>query len=155
MMHKILIPTLMVLLCSCGIKYRKISEFNLQPLALKNGERIKLIFSMTGPGDNRDDKYYNQILAVSQESGDTCNILVPFNHGFKQEDGDSVFNYFNPESDVARILSSDEDKLQSLTNIDSIKSDFPKYQRVIYEPKYDRWLKNDFPTVVGAIGTQN
>lgn len=110
---------------------------------------------MVGNTNNQEDKYYNQLIAVSQESGDTVNILVPFNHGLAQTDGDKTFNYFSPESQDAKLLSTDPEKLATLTNIDSVAAEFPKYQKVVYDSKYKGWLNNNLPTVLGIIGTQN
>lgn len=142
-------------LTSCGNRYKNVSEYRMNPTALKDGERIKLLFAMVGNTDNQEDKYYNQIIAVSQESGDTCNILVPVNHGLTLDDDDKIFNYFSPTSQNAKMGMLDPENLANFGNIDSIKAEFPKYNKVIYDPKNDDWFKNDFPTVMGLIGTQN
>jgi len=43
-MQKTLAIISLLVLASCGTKYRSISEFNIKPTALKDGERIKLLF---------------------------------------------------------------------------------------------------------------
>lgn len=154
-MKNILIITLVLVLTSCGTKYKSVSDYHIQPNALKDGERIKLLFTIYGNTDNREDKYYNQVVAVSVESGDTCNILVPVNHGFTEEDGNKVFNYFSPEGQSAELAMLDFDNLKDINDINSVKHEFPKYQKVIYDPQFDKWQKNNFPTVMGFIGTQN
>jgi hypothetical protein len=153
-MQKALLIISLFALASCGKTYRSISEFNIQPTALKNGDRIKLLFAMVGSTNNQEDQYYNHLIAVSQETGDTVNILVPFNHGLTETDADKIFNYFGPESQNAKLLSTDPEKLASLKNIGSITAEFPKYSKVAYDSKYDDWIKNDLPTVVGIIGTE-
>jgi len=110
---------------------------------------------MVGSTDNREDKYYNQLIAVSQESGNTCNILVPVNHGLVQTDGDKIFNYFSPENQSTKFGFIDPEMLATVTNIASVQAEFPMYNKVIYDDKYDGWLKNNLPTVIGLIGTQN
>jgi len=110
---------------------------------------------MVGNTNNQEDKYYNQLIVVSQEGGDTVNILVPFNQGLTQTDGDKIFNYFSPESQNAMLVSTDPEKLATLTNIDSVTTEFPKYKKVVYDNKYEGWLNNNLPTVLGIIGTQN
>jgi len=127
----------------------------MNPSALKDGEHIKLIFAFIGDANHDADKYYDQIIVVSQETGDTCNILVPVNHALKHDDGDKVFNYFSPENPMAKLFMFDTGEPRSLTNIDSTKVEFPKYQKVAYDSKYRALLNNKHPTVLGLIGTEN
>ena len=145
-------------IASCGAKYRSVSDLNLQPTALKEDEPVKLIFAMTGSTDNREDKYYNQIIVVSQETGDTCNILVPVNHALQQGDGDKVFYYSSPNNKTAMIILQPDlqpEKIRDGININDLTVMFPKYDKVIYDSKYKSWLSNNFPTVFGVISTRN
>jgi hypothetical protein len=153
-MQRILIATLMFLFSSCSSNnYRSISEFTMKSQALKDGERIRLIVAVVGHTDNKEDKYYNQLIAVSEETGDTCNILIPFNQGLSPSDGDKTFNYFSPESQMAQIGLTAPENLEGITDTSSIKSAFPKYEKVIRDPKLDYITQNNYPTVMGIIGT--
>jgi hypothetical protein len=128
----------------------------MKPAALKNGEKIKLIFSLAGDGNNQDAKYYNQVIVVSQQSGDTCNVLVPVNHGFADTDGEKVFTYFSPEDESARLVMMATEKLSEIKNLSDIKAPaFPLYKNVIYNKDAEDWIKNHYPTVLGFVGTTN
>ncbi|MBK7440831.1 MAG: hypothetical protein IPI65_04665 [Bacteroidetes bacterium] len=80
-----------IISCNNQYKYWDIEKFHMDEQALKDKEPIKLIYSSQGPNYNKNMDYYVQIIAVSQETGDTVNILSPINNGFKESDGDSTF----------------------------------------------------------------
>lgn len=128
----------------------------MRPAALKNGEKIKLVFSLTGDGNNQDGQYYNQLIVVSQDSGDTCNVLIPVNHGFDESDGEKVFTYFSPEDESARLIMMETEKLAEIKNVRDIKApSFPKYNDVIYNKDAEDLIRNNYPTVFGFVGTRN
>ncbi|HUS03146.1 MAG TPA: hypothetical protein VMY77_15515 [Chitinophagaceae bacterium] len=142
-------------LVSCtSAKYRDVSEFNMQPEALKEGERIRLIAYFFGPSKTNNDSY-NHVLVVSEESGDTCNILIPWDHGFTQTDGDSIYNYFRPESLINNIKIDDNTPGTREVDLKEITSKFPEYNKVIRIPEFDDVAINKFPTVKGSVGKIN
>ena len=155
-MRQSLLVISLFILSSCGQRYRSVSEFKMNPAALKNGEKVKLLFWLTGDGNNQSGKYYNQLIVVSQETGDTCNVLVPVNHGFADTDGEKVFTYFSPEDESARLIMMEAEKLAEIKNVSDIKAPaFPKYNDVIYNKDAEVWIRNNYPTVVGFVGTRN
>jgi hypothetical protein len=160
--YKSIIYTLSVLLFSCNgdvYKYWELSKFRLDKNALKDGEEIKILYTSRGPDYNKDLKYYIHIVAVSQETGDTVNILTFSDNGFKMEDGDKVFNYFDENNHITKIGHSLE-KIDSIEHVDDIeKIQNPKINKVARDPRYDDIADNNYPTVIGTIGimtnTQN
>jgi len=140
--------------CDHGYEFWDISKFNIVDTALKDNEEIKLLYSSRGPGNNKDLEYYIQIVAVSQKTGDTVNILTTDENGFAADDGDRVFNYFNQDNLITKITQSDLDKLKDLKNVDDIGKTAPKkILKVARDPKFDDIADNTYPTVIGSIGT--
>jgi hypothetical protein len=129
-----------------------VSEFSLQPKALKDGEKIRLLAYFYGSSNAQND-YYNHVIVRSEESGDTCNILVPWDHGFTQTDGDSVYNYFDTENWVNTLDTEKIPPNSSDLRIENYRTKFPEYKKVIRIPEYDNIGINSFPTVKGSIGT--
>lgn len=153
---KALVFILTALLYSCNgdvYEYWDISKFKLEPDALKDGEEVKILYTSRGPDSNRDLKYYIQIVAVSKETGDTVNILTTSDNGFKKEDGDKVFNYFNENNYMTKLgyMPEDADKIKHVKDFDNIQA--PKIDKVARDPRYDYIANNKFPTVKGSVGT--
>ncbi len=126
--------------------------------ALKNEEEVKIIYTSRGPDYNQDLKYYVHLIAISQESGDTVNILSTGVHGLTKKDEHKVFNYFNENSLVSKLNQMNSDELNNIESFDKIKNIEPKieYQlinKVARDPKFDDIADNNYPTVIGLIGT--
>ena len=142
----------MGILISCdSAKYRDTSEFVLQPDALKEGEKVRLL-AYFYINSNRQKNVYNHVIAISEESGDTCNILIPWDHGFEETDQE-IYYYMGPES---LINTLDVDKVttnNNVSNIDDYRTKFPDYKRVIRIPEFDDVAINNFPTVKGSLVT--
>ncbi|MES2617998.1 MAG: hypothetical protein V4613_08965 [Bacteroidota bacterium] len=155
-MNKLLVSALLsITLFGCSkYEYWDISQFNMQPNALEDGEEIKLIYTSQGPDYNRDLKYYIHLIAVSQKTGDTVNILVTGNNGLKDEDGDKIFNYFNADNPVVIMGEMDPDEIPKAGTIDSLKN-MPRkiITKVARDPEFDDIAHNHYPTVIGGIGT--
>jgi hypothetical protein len=154
-MKHFLILLIILVFTSCERRYQPIGNFNLRPGTLKEGERLKLVFAITGDTDNKTDQYYNHLIAVSHESGDTFNILIPVNHGLTEGDSNKVFTYFTPDSRDGKLVLLDPEDFTSVAHIDSLEISFPKYHKVIFDSKYASLLNNNFPTVKGSIGIRN
>jgi hypothetical protein len=144
-----------LLLSSCnGYQFLDISKFNIVDTALKNNEEIKLLYSGRGPDNNKDLEYYIQIIAVSQKTGDTVNILTPVDNGFSMDDKDKVFNYFDQNNIASKLILMDSEKLTDMNNVNEASKAAPKkIMKVARDPKFDRIANNNYPTVIGSIGT--
>lgn len=150
------LSVLVFTLSACGNKvdydYWLLSRFNLQPTALAEGEAVKLLYTSQGPDYNRDFKYYIQLVAVSQKTGDTVNILTTSINDLKKNSGDIVFNYYGPDSDITLMSQIDVEQLKKGMQIDEIrKLPRKRIDRVARDPKYDDIADNHFPTVIGCI----
>jgi hypothetical protein len=147
----ILFVVLRFLLSCNSVQYRDVSEFAIQPKALKDGEKIRLLAYFYGPSNSSSD-FYNHAVIKSEESGDTCNILIPCDHGFTQSDGDSIYNYFSPDNLINKVNLDDISVgTRDLRPSDTAAS-FPEYKKVVRIQDFDNIAINSFPTVKGTIG---
>nr|WP_294904322.1 hypothetical protein [uncultured Lacibacter sp.] len=145
-----------LLFASCGkqYKYWDVSKFNMVDSALKDKEEIKLIYASQGPGTNSDKAYYYHVIAISQKTGDTVNILTLINNGFSTDDGDKVFNFLDQHSLAAKLVVQDPEKLANVDNVKQLdKEEITKATKVARDPAFDFLADNKYPTVIGFIGT--
>lgn len=152
----ILISAFLFIGCSNSkYEYWEMSQFNIQPNALENDEEIKLIYSSRGPDNNKALEYYLHLIVVSQNSGDTVNILTTVDNGFTADDAENTYNYFDENSPAAKILQMDFEELVENGNIsERIKNHKTKHiTKVARDPEFDNIANNNFPTVIGVIGT--
>ena len=132
-------------------QYRDICEFVIKSNALKDGEKIRLLAYFYGPSNSSND-FYNHVVVRSEESGDTCNILIPWDHGFTQSDGDSIYYYFSPENLINKVnLDGISVGTRDLRPEDTAAK-FPEHNKVVRIQDFDNIAINSFPTVKGSIG---
>jgi hypothetical protein len=145
-----------ILLGSCGNKYEywDISKFKMVDNALESGEEIKLIYTSQGPDQNIKLEYYIHLIAVSQKTGDTVNILTTADNGLRVNEGDKIFNFFNKDDIGTKIIQMDAETLKSIEHIDDLnKTKLKTINKVARDPKFDNIADNTFSTVIGSIGT--
>ena len=150
-----LIVLFLISLSSCGSKYEywDISQFNMDKNALSDTEEVKLLYCSRGPDNNPDDVYYYHMVAVSQKTGDTVNILTAVDNGITMKDKNRIFSYFNENNAVSKFIQMDLDKMKEIKHVDDLKNiDSKQIAKVARDPEYDYIAKNDFPTVIGVIG---
>ena len=150
------ILSLALLLAACGSRYKfwHISQFHLQPLSLKDGEEIKLIYFSQGPDDNVDLDYFFHVIAVSQRTGDTVNILTTANPGIAADEGDRVFNFISQENDMAKLVHAELDNITHVKDLEQLKPvDLRSITKVARDPAFDELADNKHPTVIGWVGT--
>lgn len=128
--------------CNGRYKFWEISRFNIVRAALADNEPIKLLYSSRGPDNNENMEYFIHIVAVSQKTGDTVNILTVIENGFSIDDKDKVFNYFDEDNVVTRTVQPGYEKIKYIT-------------KVARDPKFDNIADNKYPTVIGSIGTSS
>lgn len=144
------------LIIACGKRYEfwDISKFRMDNTALEDNEPIKIIYTSRGPDFNNDLKYYIHLIAISQKTGDTVNILTTADNGFTMEEKDKVFNFFNQENLVTKLSQLDLEKLKDINHISDINStELKEINKVARDPKFDYLADNKYPTIIGAIGT--
>lgn len=129
-----------IISCNSGYDYWALSEFNMQQGALQDMAEIKLVYYSNGPAEVDNDGAYIHAIVTSVETGDTINILSPSVSKFSPTDGDKIFIYIDVNSEFYKLSSGDKD--------------LGKYTKVIRDPKFDAIAHNNFPTVIGEIGTK-
>ena len=150
----VILYTLFLTSCNNGYKFWNISKFNIVDTALKDNDEIKLLYSSGGPGNNKDLEYYIQIVAVSQKTGDTVNILTPVDNGFSLDDEDKIFNYVDQNNIASKLIIVDPEKLKNIDDVNEASKNVPKkITKVARDPKFDNIADNNYPTVIGSIGT--
>lgn len=144
-----------LLLSSCShYKFWDISRFNISDSALKENEEIKILYTSRGPDANKNQEYYIHIIAVSQQSGDTVNILTTVDNGFTQEDKDKVFNFISQNNEAAKYFLMDPEKFKDVKHLNDLPQTSPKkITKVVRDPDFDNFANNKYPTVIGFIVT--
>ena len=144
-----------LLLTNCGNRYKfwEISKFNMDINALKDNEEIKLIYTSRGPDNNKELKYYIHLIAISQKTGDTVNILTTVDNGLTMEDENEIFNFFNQDNAASKLIQMDLENLKDIKHIDDLnKTEMNKIDLVARDPKFDELADNNYPTIIGSIG---
>lgn len=143
---------LLIIACNDKYEYWDISKFNLQENALKNREEVKILYTSRAPDNNKDLKYFIQLVAVSQETGDTVNILTTTNNGIGKSDEQTVFNFLNADDLGTKILQTDVDDIENLDIKKLSKAKTKQIKKVVRDPEFDFLADNNYPTVIGSIG---
>ena len=155
---RLILLALLFFSCETQYEYWNISKFNMDETALENEEEVKIIYTSRGPDYNQDLKYYVHLIAISQKSGDTVNILSTGVYGLTKDDEHKVFNYFNENSLISKLSQMDQGKLNDIKHVDKMNELEPQVEyklinKVARDPKFDDIADNDHPTVIGLIGT--
>ena len=139
--------------CEGRFRYWEVEKFNMKPDALKDAERIKVIYTSNGPDSNEDLEFYIHVIVVSQESMDTVNVLTPVQYGFTKEDIDKEFIFIAQDNILYRMglkaaqAGADSDKI-----FDGNAPTHAPITKVVRDTHYDFIADNNHPTVIGAIG---
>src|ERR1700754_41896 len=101
--HVLLVLLAFAILSACSedathYEFWNTSKFKIDSTVLHDNDEIKLIYTSGSPDDNKDLKYYIHVIAVSQKSGDTVNILTPLDNRFNPEDGNKVYNFISEDN---------------------------------------------------------
>lgn len=146
--------TLFIISCGSNYKFWEVSKFKIDNTALEDDEEIKLLYTSQGPDYNKELKYYIQLIVVSQKTGNTVNILTTADNGITMEDKDKIFNFFNQDNIISKLIQMDSDNIKDFKNVDDInKAEMKKIDKVARDPKFDYIADNNYPTIIGAIGT--
>jgi len=160
-MTRILISTglafLTILISACeterAYEFWDISKFRIDSTALQNNEEIKLLYTSRGPDNNKDFTYYIHVIAISQKTGDTVNILTTVDNGFTIDDQDKVFNFFDQNNIATKISQSDVENLKNVEKLKDLeKTPLRNIKKVARDPKFNHIADNNYPTVIGSIG---
>jgi len=145
--------TLLLISCNNGYEFWDISKFKMDENALEDYEKVKILYTSRGPDNNSDLDYYVHLIAVSQKSGDTINILSAFENYLTDGDKDSVFIFLSQNHVGNKIIQSD--KIMDITKITDIeKIPLKKINKVARDPRFDYIANNNYPTVIGTVGME-
>ncbi|MFT3703228.1 MAG: hypothetical protein QM802_12700 [Agriterribacter sp.] len=147
-----LILLIFILISGCNSKYEywDIAKFRMNPHALEDNEKVKMLYSSRGPNDNKKLEYYIHMIVISQKTGDTVNILTTVNNSFTEADKERVFTFLNASNPITKMMQSDPDKNNDLSELNNGK--LKDIRKVARDPKFDNIADNTFPTVIGVIG---
>ena len=139
--------------CQNSYEFWDISKFKMDSLALSDNEPIRLLYTSRGPDNNKALTYYIHIVAVSEKSGDTVNILTTIDNGFTADDEGKIYNFFDHNNIATKISHSDYDNLADANKIEEIQqAGLKKINKVARDPKFDDIADNTYQTVIGSIG---
>jgi len=145
---------LFLISCETNYEYWEVSKFKIDNTALEDSEEIKLLYTSRGPDYNRELKYYIHLIAISQKTGDTVNILTTADNGITRDDKDKIFNFFNQDNLASKLIQMDLNNLQDIKHVDDVnKVEMKKIDKVARDPKFDNIADNNYPTIIGSIGT--
>ncbi|PCJ64990.1 MAG: hypothetical protein COA58_12020 [Bacteroidetes bacterium] len=145
-----------VISCNQQPEYWDLSHFNFVEDALSDEEAVKVIYKNTWLDQDHSLDAYNHYVIVSQESGDTVNLLSLFVTPFTNEQ--MVFNYFSINSSLVKghISAFSHSDLDSISNEDTsslkIKERTLRFRNVLKGSYFETIANNDFPTVIGMLG---
>jgi hypothetical protein len=147
---------ILLLLSSCKNKHEfwNISDFKMDNTALENYEEVKIIYSSgIYPYDEDEEKYYTHLIVISQKTRDTVNILSLANPLVEIDKRDKVFNFFNQDHELSKIVQLDIENIRDLNNISEIKNiQSKKIDKVMRNREFDNITDNNYPTIIGSIG---
>jgi len=164
MRNSLLFILILIVFSACTDKtyeYWDISEFNITKDALKDGEKLKLLYTSQGPGINEDKEHYYHYVAISKETGDSVNILTTQSiqlDKLKKNSNNIIFVSLAGQAiDFVQGINNehikDEQLSEMLANIDSTESEINlNIKKVVRDPDFDDFAKNDHPAIVGFLG---
>ncbi len=140
---------------SCGnpYEYWDTSKFKFDDSALLDTEAIRLIYSSRGPDYNNDSKSFIHIIAISEKTGDTVNILTTaYNHFNENPNIDETFNFIALDNIVSETFLNNMKIVYNNQSKESIKKQIlEKISKVARDPNFDDLADNNYPTVIGFI----
>ncbi|MCB0538591.1 MAG: hypothetical protein KDE33_13805 [Bacteroidetes bacterium] len=134
--------------CAPNVEYQKTDNFTIDNNALKNGDKITLLYSSATPQNEEKLTYFIHLMAEKQETGDTVNILTVFNRGAGKGSSKNEFIFYTLNSDEGKAYF---DKLKASYEIKKNIEDIDDIDRVTYDKRFDFLTKNNHPTIVGFI----
>ena len=114
---------------------------------------ITLLYSSREPNYNwKTDDYFIHLIAVSQTTGDTVNILTTVYAPASGGDNSKTFIFCSQNSWVNKLIQMGPDKMGTIKKIENIPEvSTKKITKVVRNPDYDELADNHYPTVIGTI----
>jgi hypothetical protein len=146
------------LLISCqNLEYCDLDAFSIEENALKEGEEFKVIYSLTLAQNDNTENAFNHYIVISQESGDTVNLLS--SGASPVRDRDEVFSFSSKYNNLldltleSHMQNFDLDSALGNRKIDEIEADrkIDPSKKVLRDSKFDSVAKNSHPTIIGHL----
>ena len=146
---------LIILLFACSKKrdYWDLNDFHLVENALAEGEKFKVIYYLSAGHSENPERAYNHYIVVSEEKGDTVNILSV---GASPVVGpNEVYSFSGKYEAIIDTQLNSIDDGPSKGSIDDLvaegKKSEPEKRKVLRDPQHDDIAKNNWPTVFGSV----
>lgn len=130
--------------CKEDEPYFRTDQFTIQSGVLEDNDHVKLLYYSGHASDA--DEYFAQVIVVSEENGDTVNILIPGSLSIEQNDNTFAFSYQSASSAYSLDIFKDN---KYWTSEESAIANIKKVTR---DSRYDETALNTYPTCVGIIG---
>lgn len=147
----------LLFLTSCGTKYEywETSKFVIDNTALAESEEIKLLYASRGPNKTADKDFYYHLIVISQKTGDTVNILTTVNNNITESDENKIYNFYSEDGLLSNLMRVDPKELTEIKKIDDVTEMNPpkRLDKVARDPAFDVIANNNYPTVIGFIGS--
>ena len=76
------------------------------------------------------------------------------NNGFTIDDLDKVYNYFDQNNLMSQVVLANPENLVDANKVNEAKKNLhKKITKVARDPQFDVIADNNYPTVIGTIGT--
>lgn len=124
--------------------YFSVDQFTIQRGVLEDNDHVSLLYYSGHASDA--DEYFAQVIVVSEESGDTVNILIPGSLSIEQNDNTFSFSYQSASSAYALDIFKDNKYWKSE------ESALANIKKVTRDSRYDETALNAYPTCIGIIG---
>lgn len=133
-------------------EYAAITNFNLQPEALKDGDRVRLLYCSATKPLHPEKKYMVQLVAVKTSSQDTVNIISYSSDHLTPNDGEKIYRFRSMEKELAYKIIRSRKKQQKIKDGDYESATVMDNDIlwVIRDTKFNI-AKYDYPTVVGEL----
>lgn len=121
------------------------NTFNVQNESLENKQLVQVISFSGMPDDNPNMDYYIHMIVVCKATNDTFNLLSVGT--FEFQDNPNNEKHFIAQNSMEYGLFMDP--LYKAKGI----SQPAKIDKVIVDKEFENNTKNNYPTVIGALGT--
>jgi hypothetical protein len=126
-----------------------VSEFTIDNSLLKDGDYVQILGSSGNLTREDPINFYNLVVVVSEQTGDTINVLVT---NYYMADLNNKRTRFISNSSVIGKLTeraTEADKLDGI-NVKDLKA--KAFEKVFYDSEYIQLDVRRFPAVTGTLG---
>lgn len=141
---------LVLFACVPEVAYRGLDEFQIDETAINNKDELELLYASASPTNEEHLTYFVHAVALVKSTGDTVNVLTPFNRGAGGGAAKNIFKFYtlNSEEGQAYFKKLYQDpEAPKQYSFEAIE----KINRVTYDKRFDYIAKNSFPSIIGFL----